>query len=90
MDKVGVKVFQGFRIGNVEVRFLAVSAETQIERYGMKRALAVGLATGLFISVPLFFFFEYLRRKRQAGLLEPLANELRKDVKWVRGLFERR
>ena len=90
MDKVGVKVFQGFQIGNVEVRSLAVSAETQIERYGMKKALAVGLATGLFISVPLFFFFEYLRRKRQAGLLEPLTDELRKDVKWVRGLFERR
>lgn len=90
MDKVGGEVFQGFQIGNVEVRSLVVSPETQIERYGMKKALAVGLATGLFISVPLFFFIEYLRRKRQAGLLEPLTNELRKDVKRVRGLFERR
>ena len=90
MDKAGVGVFQGFRIGNVEVRSYAVAPDTSVERYGMKRALAVGLATGLFISVPLFFFIEYLRRKRQAGLLEPLANELRKDVKRVKGLLERR
>ena len=90
MDTVGVEVFQDFQIGNVEVRSLAMPPDAPVERYGMKRALAVGLATGLFISVPLSFFIEYLRRKRQVGFLEPLANELRKDVKWLRGLLERR
>lgn len=90
MDQVGVRVFQGFQIGSIEVNSLAVPPKVQVERYGMKKAGAVGLATGLFVSVPLLFLIEYLRRKRQAGLLEPLANELKKDMKTVRGLLERR
>lgn len=90
VDQVGVGVFQGFQIGSIEVDSLAVLPEVPVERYGMKRAGAVGLATGLFVSAPLVFLIEYLRRKRQAGLLEPLANELKQDVKTVRGLLERR
>lgn len=90
MDQVGVGVFQGFQIGSIEVDSLAVPPEVPVERYGMKRAGAVGLATGLFVSALLSFLIEYLRRKRQAGLLEPLANELKKDTKRVKDLLERR
>ena len=90
MDQVGVGVFQGFQIGSIEVDSLAVPPEVPVERYGMKRAGAVGLATGLFVSALLSFLIEYLRRKRQARLLEPLANELKKDTKRVKDLLERR
>lgn len=90
IDQVGVRVLQGFQIGSIEVDSLAIPPEVPVERYGMKRAGAVGLATGLFVSALLSFLIEYLRRKRQAGLLEPLANELKKDTKRVKDLLERR
>ena len=82
MDTVGVQVFQGFQIGNVEVRSLAMPPEVPGERYGMKAMLAVGLAVGLGGSILMVSLIEYIRHKRHAGRLTFLANELRKDIRW--------
>ena len=81
VDKVGVEVFKGFQIGNIEVRSLAVSAEYPVRRYGMNVVVAAGLAIGVCVSVLLVFLIEYGRYKPR--LLASLTNELRKDVEWV-------
>lgn len=81
MDTVGVKVFQGFQIGNVEIRSLAVASDARVQRYGMNVVVAAGLAIGLGVSILMVFLIEYGRHKPE--LLVSLTNELRKDVEWV-------
>lgn len=81
MDMVGVKVFQGFQIGNVEIRSLAVAPDARVQRYGMNVVVAAGLAIGVCVSILLVFLIEYGRYKPK--LLASLTNELRKDVEWV-------
>lgn len=81
MDMVGVKVFQGFQIGNVEIRSLAVVPDARVQRYGMNVVVAAGLAIGLGVSILMVFLIEYGRHKPE--LLVSLTNELRKDVEWV-------
>ena len=83
MDTVGVEVFQGFQIGDTEVHSLARPLEVPGERYGMKAMLAVGLAVGLGGSILMVSLIEYIRHKRHAGRLTFLANELRKDIRWL-------
>ena len=61
MDTVGVQVFQGFQIGNVEVRSLAMPPAVPVERYGMSLILAASLAVGLCISIFLVSFIESVR-----------------------------
>ena len=53
-----------------------------------KRTALLAAAVGLFLSVFLAFFLEYLERNQKAGRMEPILNELRKDterIKWVFG-----
>ena len=83
MDKVGVEVFRGFQIGNIEVLSLAMPEEVLGEGYGMKMMLAVGLAVGLGVSILMVSLIEYVRHKRHAGKLTFFANELKKDVGWI-------
>ena len=83
MDTVGVEVFQGFQIGNVEVRSLAVPTAVPFKKYGMNVVVAAGLAIGVCVSVLLVFLIEYGRHNLR--LLASLTNELRKDVEWVSG-----
>lgn len=83
MDKFGVEVFRGFQIGNVEVLSLAMPEEVQVEGYGMKAMLAVGLAVGLGGSILMVSLIEYVRHRRHAGKLTFFANDLKKDVEWV-------
>lgn len=83
MDKVGVEVFRGFQIGNIEVLSLAMPEEVLGEGYGMKMMLAVGLAVGLGVSILMVSLIEYVRHKRHAGKLTFFANELKKDIGWV-------
>ena len=85
MDQVGVGVFQGFQIGSIEVDSLAVPPKVPVERYGMKRVLAMGLAVGVCVSVLLIFFILIGRQKPK--LVTSLANELKKDVLWVRNRY---
>ncbi len=80
MDKFGVEVFRGFQIGNVEVLSLAMPEEVQVEGYGMKAMLAVGLAVGLGGSILMVSLIEYVRHRRHAGKLTFFANDLKKDV----------
>ena len=83
MDKAGVGVFQGFRIGPIEVHSLVVLPEVRIERYGMNVLLAAGLAIGLGVSILMASLIEYVRHNRHAGRLTFLTNELRKDIRRV-------
>ncbi len=85
MDQVGVGVFQGFQIGSIKVDSLAVPPKVPVERYGMKRVLAMGLAVGVCVSVLLVFFILIGREKPK--LVTSLANELKKDVLWVRNRY---
>ena len=64
MDTVGVKVFQGFQIGNVEIRSHAVAPDAPVERYGMSLIFAASLAVGLCISIFLVSFIESVRPRR--------------------------
>ena len=77
MDTVGVEVFQGFQIGNVEVHSLAMPPEVPVERYGMSLMLAASLAVGLCISIFLVSLIEFVRHKLK--LLASLPHGLRKD-----------
>ncbi len=83
MDKAGVGVFQGFRIGPIEVHSLVVLPEVRIERYGMNVLLAAGLAIGLGVSILMASLIEYVRHNWHTGRLTFLTNELRKDIRWV-------
>lgn len=83
MDKAGVGVFQGFRIGPIEVHSLVVLPEVRIERYGMNVLLAAGLAIGLGVSILMASLMEYVRHNRHTGRLTFLTNELRKDIRWL-------
>lgn len=88
MDKVGAKVFQGFRIGVIEVRSLAVPTAYPVERYRMNVVVAAGLAIGVCASALLVFLIEYGRHKPR--LLASLTNELRKDVEWVSSRLDKK
>lgn len=81
MDTVGVKAFQSFQIGNIEIRSLAVATNARVQRYGINVVVAAGLAIGVCVSVLLVFLIEYGRHKPR--LLASLTNELRKDVEWI-------
>jgi uncharacterized protein involved in exopolysaccharide biosynthesis len=71
-----------------EIEVLSFAEPPEIGAGTSKRkALMLGGAVGLFLSVFLAFFLEYIDRNRQSGRMDPILDEFKSDITRVQRLL---
>ena len=74
--------------GAPEIEVLSYAEPPEIGAGASKRkALMFGGAIGLFLSVFLAFFLEYIDRNRRSGRMDPILNEFKSDLMRVQRLL---
>ena len=57
------------------------------EKTGKRKAVLLGFAVALVLTIFLAFILEYLGRSKESGRMDPILQELAKDINRLRRLF---